>query len=390
MPGGRLAFMSEGIIYLDNAATSWPKPASVVRAMSAFLESGAGSPHRGGHKLALAAGRVVREARVKLAKLLNASDPSRIVHCFNGTDALNVAIKGVLHEGDHAICTALDHNSVSRPLEGLRKRGVITLTRVPVGPDGCIDPDEVAAAVTLRTRLITVLHASNVTGTIQPVEAVGRIARERDVIFLLDAAQTAGVLNIDVEAWPVDLVAFPCHKALQGPQGTGALYVGPRAELTPFREGGTGADSDHPTQPEDLPTWLEAGIPNAAGLAGLSAALDELDPARNLQHERDLLGRVIDAFRDDDRVTLYCAPSLERSAGCLSFNIAGIGPDEVSAIFDESFGIAVRPGLHCAPYLHRALGTHPDGSVRIAPGPTTTVQQIDICISAIREIADEH
>jgi len=382
--------MSEGVIYLDNAATSWPKPASVVRAMSAFMESGAGSPHRGGHKLALAAGRVVREARVKLAKLLNASDPSRIVHCFNGTDALNVAIKGVLHEGDHVICTALDHNSVSRPLEGLKKRGVITMTRVPVGADGCIDPDDVAAAVTPKTKLITVLHASNVTGTIQPVEAVGRIARERDVVFLLDAAQTAGVVDIDVEAWPVDLVAFPCHKALQGPQGTGALYVGRRAKLTPFREGGTGADSDHPTQPEDMPTWLEAGIPNAVGLAGLSAALDELDPARNLRHERHLLGRVIDAFCDDERVSLYRAPSLDGSAGCLSFNIAGVGPDEVSAIFDESFGIAVRPGLHCAPYFHRALGTHPDGSVRIAPGPTTTVDQIETCISAIGEIADEH
>ncbi len=375
------------LIYLDNAATSWPKPPGVNRAMAAFhLEQG-GGPSRGGHRLAVAATRVVDEARAKLANLFGVSDPARMIHCFNCSDALNMAIKGVLREGDHVVCTALDHNSISRPLEAMVRRGFISLTRVSVGANGMIDPDDIRAAITPKTKLLATVHASNVTGAITPAAELARIAREHDLLFLLDAAQTAGVVDIHVDALAVDLLAFPGHKALLGPMGTGGLYVGTRATLNSFREGGTGFDSDFPTQPEDYPTWLEAGTPNAVGLAGLVAALAELDPPATLRHERTLIQRVIDGLSGDDRITLYRAPSVETGVGCLSFRIAGLDPQDTAAILDESFDIAVRAGLHCAPYIHRALGSHPDGTVRISLGPNTTEAEVDTFIAAVREIA---
>ncbi len=381
--------MITSCIYLDNAATSWPKPACVNEAMATFHNDCAGGPNRGGHRMAVAATRAVQDARAKLARLFGVSDSSRLIHCFNCTDALNIAIKGALCEGDHVVCTALDHNSISRPLEAMARRGFVTLTRVAVGESGMIDPDDIRAAITSKTKLLATVHGSNVTGVITPAAQLGKIARDHDLLFVLDAAQTAGIVDINVEALAVDLLAFPGHKALLGPMGTGGLYVGPRAQMQPFREGGTGFDSDFPTQPEDYPTWLEAGTPNAVGLAGLLAAMDELTPAATLQHERMLIGRIIEALSDDDRVSLYHAPSIEASVGCLSFTIAGYDPGDVAAILDESFGIAVRAGLHCAPYIHRALGTHPNGTVRVSPGPTTTEAEVDALIAAIREIAGE-
>ncbi|MEK7730287.1 MAG: aminotransferase class V-fold PLP-dependent enzyme, partial [Planctomycetota bacterium] len=262
--------MPRPTVYLDNASTSWPKPRRVIDEMMRFMAEDGGSPGRGGHRQAVAAERIVRDVRVKLARLIHADDPKRIIHCLNGTDALNIALKGSLREGDHVVCNQLDHNSVSRPLEALAARKFISLTRVPVSGDGCIDPDVVRKAITSATRLVTSVHASNVTGIIQPVAEIGRIAREHDLLFLVDAAQTAGVVDIDVEAMYIDLLAFPCHKSLLGTSGTGALYVGKRADVRPWREGGTGADSIYPTQPEEFPTRLEAGSPNTAGLAGLN------------------------------------------------------------------------------------------------------------------------
>lgn len=382
--------MPDTCIYLDNAATSWPKPASVIDAMTAFAKESAGGPHRGGHRLAVAATRVVQNARVQLANRFGVDDPTRVVHCFNGTDALNIALKGSLAEGDHVVCTVLDHNSISRPLEAMARRGFVTLTRVGVGANGRLDPDDVRAAITPKTKLIVTVHAGNVNGVITPAAQLGAVAREHDLLFVLDAAQTAGLVDVNVTALSVDLLAFPGHKALLGPMGTGGLYVGPRATLRAFREGGTGFDSNLPTQPTALPTWLEAGTPNALGLAGLIAGMRDSEPGHALAHERRLIQRVMDGLGDDGRVTLYAAPSMQDSVGCLSLTIAGYDPEDVAAILDESFGICVRAGLHCAPYFHRALGTHPGGTVRVSPGPTTTEADIDTLIAAVREIADAH
>ena len=378
--------MPKPTIYFDNASTSWPKPQRVIDAMSRFLTNEAGGPGRSGHRLAIAAERVVDGVRVKLAKLLHADEPERIIHCLNGTDALNIAIKGTLRQGDHVVCTALDHNSVSRQLEALCKTGFITRTRVDVSSDGVLDPDDVRRAITPATRLITTVHASNVTGAIQPVETIGKIATEHDAVFLLDAAQTAGVVEIDVRAIRADLVAFPGHKALLGPAGTGALYAGPRTNLRPWREGGTGADSIHPTQPGELPTRLEAGMPNTVGLAGLSAALDELDGAAILAHERKMIERLLGAITENDRIHVSPTPRSNACVGLISLSLDGLAPVDVAAILDESFGIAVRPGLHCAPYAHQAIGTFPDGTVRVAPGWSTTPEQVDQLATALQAI----
>jgi len=373
-------------IYLDNASTSWPKPPRVAAEMTRFLAEDAGSPGRAGHRLAIAAERVIGEVRLKLARLIRADDPDRIALCLNGTDALNMAIKGVVRQGDHVICTVLDHNSVSRPLESLAAAGVITLTRLPIGGDGCIDPDAVRTAITPRTRLVCVNHASNVIGVIQPVAEVGRIAREHDVFFLVDAAQSIGVLDIDVRSMSIDLLAFPGHKALLGPTGTGALWVGERAKLRPWREGGTGADSVFPTQPTDFPTWLEAGTPNTVGLAGLNAALDDVNPPRTLAHDRSMLAVLVDALEGTKAVRIAGSNNLESCVGVLSLTVEGMSPVDVAAILDESFGIAVRPGLHCAPDVHRTLGTFPDGTIRISPGWANTMADMDRLAAALLEI----
>ncbi len=379
--------ISRPTVYLDNASTSWPKPRRVIDEMVRFLAEEGGSPGRGGHRMAVGAERIVREVRVKLARLIHADDPNRIIHCFNGTDALNIALKGSLREGDHVVCTQLDHNSVSRPLEAMVARKFITLTRVPVGGDGCVDPDSIRGAITLETRLVTTVHASNVTGILQPVAEIGGVTRERELLFLVDAAQTAGVVDIDVEAMNIDLLAFPGHKSLLGPSGTGVLYVGKRAEIGPFREGGTGAESSNPMQPKELPTRLEAGTHNTVGLAGLNAALDGLNPTQALAHEGRFIERLIRGLEDSDKVRIFGDAPPSHRVGLLSLWIDGISPVDAAAILDETFGIAVRAGLHCAPHAHRALGTFPDGTIRVSPGWNTTEAEMDQLIAALREIA---
>ncbi|GMU23541.1 MAG: cysteine desulfurase [Phycisphaerae bacterium] len=374
------------IIYLDNAATSWPKPACVQAEMARFLAEDAANPGRAGHRMAVAAERMLDDVRGKLARLFDAPDPHRVVFTLNCTDALNMAIKGVVREGDHVITSTLEHNSVSRPLQALFDAKCIGLTRVPMTEGGFIDPLAVEAAITPRTRLIAVTHCSNVLGTIQPAEDIGRIARAHDLLFLLDAAQSAGLVPISVRRMNIDLLAFPGHKSLLGPPGTGGLYVGERADPRPWREGGTGGDSSSPTQPHVYPYWLEGGTPNTPGIAGLGAAVDYVlaqDPARTLGHERAMAGRIIDALAGDDRFRLLGPSDDTLRTGVVSLNAEGLLPVELGTALDESFRIAVRPGLHCAPYIHRELGTFPDGAVRIAPGPFTSSDEIEKLIEAL-------
>jgi cysteine desulfurase / selenocysteine lyase len=376
--------MNPPTIYLDNAGTSWPKPACVIEAMTRFQAQDAGNPGRALHRMAVATDRMLADVRAQLTRLVGGDTPERMILCLNGSDALNIAIKGVLEEGDHVVTSAVEHNSVSRPLQAMAHRGWISLTRVQASPSGVVDPDDVRAAMTPKTRLVTCLHASNVTGAIQPIEDIGLIARKHDALFLVDAAQSAGVLPISVGDMHIDLLAFPGHKSLLGPAGTGALYVGPRANLKPFREGGTGVDSETPLQPTDFPFLLEAGTPNTIGFAGLLAALEVLAPETAIHHERRLLRRLV-AGVDSDRVRFIGDPDVTRRVGVVSFLVDGIAPMEMAAALDRDHAIAVRPGLHCAPYVHKALGTYPDGTVRVSVGPFTTNDEIDTLAAALCE-----
>ncbi len=380
------------MIYLDNAATSFPKPERVYEAMDQFARTSLGNPGRSGHRLAVGSEQVLDEVRHLLNQLFNGESPERFILTFNCTDGLNMAIKGVLNDGDHVITTVLEHNSVSRPLVAMERAGRIELTRVPCDAYGFVDPDEIARSVRPNTRLIVMTHASNVLGTVQPIAEVGRIARERDLLFLVDAAQTAGVVPIDVRAMCIDLLAFPGHKALYGPTGTGGLYVGPRAKLRPWREGGTGGDSSSPTQPEELPYYLEGGTPNVHGVVGLREGIRYvldvgMDKIRN--HELDLVEQVVAWAEQEEHFQVLGRFDRHSHVGTLSLHCDLLPAQDVGQILDEAFEIAIRPGLHCAPYAHRQFGTFPDGTIRISPGAFNTEEDIATLCDALAYIARE-
>jgi cysteine desulfurase / selenocysteine lyase len=377
------------VIYLDNAATSFPKPEGVYAALDRFARTTLANPGRAGHKMALAAEHTLDDARHRLNRFFNGRAVERWVFTLNGTDALNMAFKGVLNDGDHVITTDLEHNSVSRPLVALAEEGRIGLTRVAAGPDGTVRPAAIAAAMTGRTRLVAITHASNVLGTVQPIAEIAAVARTHHALVLVDAAQTAGVIPIDVQAASIDLLAFPGHKSLLGPTGTGALYVAPHVNLRPWREGGTGGDSSSPTQPKEFPYYLEGGTPNVLGVAGLIAGLDFVEE-RGLDairaHELDLCDQLRDALATMPGFEVFGHGDRARRVGTVSFRCDAMPATDLGAILDQSFDIAVRPGLHCAPYIHRALGTFPDGLVRVSTGPFNTAADIDRLIAALREI----
>jgi cysteine desulfurase/selenocysteine lyase len=379
------------MIYLDNAATSFPKPEPVYAALDRFARTSLANPGRAGHRMAVAAERTLDQARHALNQFFGGAGPERWIFTLNCTDGLNLAIKGIVQPGDHVITTDLEHNSISRPLVALQKAGVITLTRV-ASLAGYVDPEAIRQAITPRTALIAMTHASNVLGTVQPIEVIAAIAREAGALFLVDAAQSAGVVPIDLRATPIDLLAFPGHKALYGPTGTGALYVGPRSDgkFRPWREGGTGGDSSSATQPADLPFFLEGGTPNVLGVAGLAAGVAwvaERGPDALRQHEVDLLELVAEWAQDADCWQIAGRWDPATHVGALSLIVPeSLSPQDLGAILDASFDIAVRPGLHCAPYIHRAIGTFPDGTLRLSPGPFTTRDEIAAFLSALTEI----
>jgi cysteine desulfurase/selenocysteine lyase len=384
------------MIYLDNAATSFPKPEQVLRGMDTFVRSSAANPGRSGHRRAVEAEAMINETRLLLARLLGFSRPERIVFTLNATDALNMAIKGVLRPGDHAITSALEHNSISRPLNQLERDGIITLTRLPANGNHQIDPDEVVKAFKPATRLVALTHASNVTGTVQDIVAIGPAVRERNAFFLVDASQSAGVVPIRFEKDCLDLLAFTGHKALLGPTGTGGLVVGERVEVAPWREGGTGGDSSSPVQPSELPHRLEGGTPNVFGIAGLREGvrlLLERGVDNVLAHERSLISEFYRALRDPGLFSWYGADRtisehrVEGRVGLVGINLPGLAPAEVAAILDERFDIAVRAGLHCAPYAHKHLGTYPEGFVRFSVGILTTAEDVRQAAVALDEIA---
>ena len=376
-------------IYLDNAATSFPKPEAVYQTLDRFARTSLANPGRAGHKMALLAEHALDDGRHRLNQFFNGKAADRFAFTLNCTDALNMAFKGVLKAGDHVITTDLEHNSVSRPLRAMELAGFITLTRVKADGGGTVNPDDIRKAITAKTRLIAITHASNVVGTIQPVTEIGAIARERDVHFLVDAAQTAGVVPVDIQAMNIDLLALPGHKGLMGPTGTGTLYVSPRVKITAWREGGTGGDSSSETQPKEFPYFLEGGTPNVLGVAGLSAGIQWVE-GEGLEkihaHEVGLTERLWLALDEIGGFEIFGHRDTARRVGTLSFRCEALAATEIGGILDQAFDIAIRPGLHCAPYIHRAIGTFPEGTVRVSPGPFNTAEDIDRLAAALREI----
>lgn len=378
------------IVYLDNAATSWPKPPEVRAALDEYFGMGGGNPGRSGHRMSIAAARIVEDARDEIAAILGVPDPTRVALTKNATEGLNMAIYGSLQPGDHAITSSIEHNSVMRPLRHLEAEGV-DLTVVPCRPDGTLDPAATRDAIRPETRLIVTLHGSNVMGSLLPVGDIAGIARESGVPYLVDASQTAGSIPLDAPGLGVDMVAVTGHKGLLGPTGTGALWVRDGIDLPSFLRGGTGSRSDLEIQPEFMPDSLESGTLNVAGLAGLAAGIRYLRD-RGIdsiaRHERSLVARFLDGTGSLKGVTVYGPDAVDDRCGVISFDIDGLTCSEVGTLLDQRFGIMSRVGLHCAPGAHRTMGTFPTGTVRFGLSPFTTVEEIDFSLEAIAEIRD--
>jgi cysteine desulfurase family protein len=377
------------MIYLDNAATSFPKPEGVYRALDRFARTALANPGRAGHRMAVGAKRALDDARHRLNRFINGAAPERIAFALNCTDALNMAVKGVLNPGDHVVTTDLEHNSVSRPLVAMANAGTISLTRVAADGGGTVDPDAIRAAITPQTKLVALTHASNVLGTVQPVGEIGRICKEKCVLFLVDAAQTLGVRPVDVRSLNVDLLAFPGHKGLFGPTGTGGLYVAPGVPIRAWREGGTGGDSKSPTQPAEFPHYLEGGTSNVLGVVGMVAGLDfveEKGVEAIRAHELALCDRLRHKLADRPEIVFVGHADNSRRVGTLSFRCKTLGSEDLAGVLDTSFDVAVRAGNHCAPYVHKAVGSYDDGLVRVSPGPFNTEADIDRLASALTEI----
>ena len=377
------------MIYLDNAATSLRKPEPVVQAVTAALCS-MGNVGRGVNEGSLSAARVVYGAREKLSAFFGGDDPSRVCFTCNSTEALNIAIFGLLGPGDHIISTDLEHNSVLRPLYRLEGLGA-ELSFLPADRRGCVDYDALPGLLRPNTRAVVCTHASNLTGNALDIRRIGAFARERGLLFIVDASQTAGSFPISVEEDHISALCFTGHKGMMGPQGTGGLVIGRGVEIRPFKTGGTGVQSHLKEQPSAYPTRLEAGTLNGHGIAGLSAAVDFLnDTGIETIHAREekLMRRFYEGVRAVPGVTVY-GDFDHRRAPIVTLNIGDMDSGEVSDILMEDFGIAVRSGAHCAPRMHEALGTTAQGAVRFSFGYFNTEADADAAIEAVRSIAEE-
>lgn len=378
------------MIYLDNAATTWPKPPGVEKIMLETLREKGANPGRGGHQMSLAAGRIIYQTRELVARVFGISDPSRIIFTLNCTEALNLALKGLLRPGDHVVTSSMEHNSMIRPLRALTSTGV-EFTAVPCNERGELDLEDLKRAVQHNTRLIALTHASNVTGTLLPIADAGRIARERRLIFLVDVAQTAGIFPIDVEDLNIDLLAFPGHKGLYGPPGTGGLYLREGISLIPLKHGGTGSYSESEDQPEVMPDMYESGTPNTVGIAGLGAGIEFI-----LQEGLDRIRTKEEALLEQLRSGLAAIPGLriygpEQSprAPTLAVNLGDTDSKEVAFLLDRIYKIAVRAGIHCAALAHRTLGTAKQGVVRFSLSYFNTPEEIQEAIRAMEELSRE-
>ena len=381
-------------IYLDNAATSWPKPKEMIQAMVDFNANVGANPGRSGHRLSIEAGRIVFNTRATVASLLGAGDPHTVIFTRNATEGMNTVVRGLLHPGDHVITSSVEHNSVMRPLRALEPEGV-ELSVVQCSVTGDISPDDIAAAIRKNTKIIIITHASNVTGTIVPVADIAKMARENSVIVCVDAAQTLGSIPIDVVRDNIDILVFTGHKSLNGPQGTGGFYIrkGLEKMVNPLERGGTGSGSEFEEQPDFMPDRFESGTPNTIGIAGLGAGAGHV-AAMGVESIREketaLTGLFLDGIRGIRGVRIYGDTDPGRRTALASFTIDGMSPSDISFDLDERFNIMSRPGLHCAPSAHRTIGTFPDGTVRFSFGIFTTEEEIKTAIKAVETLSYEN
>ncbi|MDR0817033.1 MAG: aminotransferase class V-fold PLP-dependent enzyme [Clostridiales Family XIII bacterium] len=409
-------------IYLDNAATSYPKPGSVIDAVNEAMLN-AGNPGRSGHALSLWSGRAIESARINVAAIFGEQNASRIVFALNTTDALNTAIHGILNAAGtdnldpatgkehsnpaagkdsphpasaalpHVVTTSMEHNSVIRPLEALTEAGTLgSYTAVKTDQKNGTDPALIKAAIRPDTRLVVCTHVSNVTGTVNPVSEIGLVCKEAGIPFLVDAAQSAGYIPFTAKELNADMIAFPGHKGLLGPQGTGGLWIREGFELKESRQGGTGSKSEERSQPKDMPDRFESGTQNTIGLAGLSAGAGyvlDRGIAAIAAHEAAMSNKMLDGLSRIKGIEIFGPPQGRGRSGVISFRINGTSPQETSSILDNAFNIAVRSGLHCAPIAHETIGTlNTGGTVRVSAGIFTTEGETDAFLEAVAEIAN--
>ncbi|MFD2170633.1 aminotransferase class V-fold PLP-dependent enzyme [Tumebacillus lipolyticus] len=378
------------MIYLDNAASSWPKPTEVLAKMEECLREYAANPGRGSHQLSMKASRVIFEARRKVAGLFGVKNPDNIIFTQNATEALNMGILGYLKQGDHAITTMIEHNSVRRPLEYVRRERGVELTYVQGDGSGLISPESIREAIQENTKLIVVTHGSNLTGTLVPIAEIGAIAKEHNIVLLVDVCQTAGVYSIDVEEMNIGMLAFTGHKSLYGPQGTGGLYLHPEIDLDPFMHGGTGGYSELLEMPSTRPDRYEAGTRNTVGIAGLLAGISFIESIgleKIREHEERLAFLLQKGLEAIPGVTVYGPALGEPRVPIISFTVEGFESHEIGFILDRNYQICVRSGLHCAPVAHETIGTVEQGAVRASLGWFNTEQEVEALIQAVAEIA---
>jgi cysteine desulfurase family protein len=380
------------MIYLDNAATTFPKPEGVYEQTFRFLKESGGNPGRGGHYFANASRQVVEESRQHIARFLGIRDPKRVIFTANCTDSINMVLKSYLKPGSHVVASNLDHNAVSRPLETLRRSGIIELTRIRFNSEGFALPAWFEGAVRHNTTLIVLCHGSNVLGTVQDLKAIAKLSKAKGIPLLVDAAQTVGRIAISADEAAM-FVACSAHKALFGLPGLGILTLPENSELQPLREGGTGTSSESVIHPQQLPERLEAGTPNVPAIASLKYGLDFIErEGMDRIHEKEmrLLNQLHSQLKEDPRFEFYSGPDCGPHVAVAALNIKGVPAEEAAAILDQSFGIAVRAGLHCAAVLHQQLGTTPGGCLRLSPGFFNSEEDIDQTAKALKQIAEKY
>ncbi|AOT70476.1 aminotransferase class V-fold PLP-dependent enzyme [Geosporobacter ferrireducens] len=379
------------MIYLDNAATTYPKPEAVYQAMDQCMREYNANPGRSGHKMALVSGRSIYNTRDLLCRLFHIDNPMQIIFTHNATDSLNLALKGLLKPGDHVVTTSMEHNSMMRPIMALEELGIEN-TVVQCDTTGSLNPKQIEAALRPNTKLIAMTHASNVVGTLMPIAEVGAIAKQSNVLLLVDAAQTAGIYPIDVQRMNIDLLAAPGHKGLMGPQGTGILYIREGITLKHMKEGGTGSKSEFLTQPEILPDRYESGTPNTPGIVGLGAGVayileEGIEKIRT--HEEELTKYFLKELEKIEGIRIYGPKDHRKQAAVISINLGEEDSSEVSYVLDQVFDIAVRSGLHCAPMAHKTIGTFEQGTIRFSIGYFNTREDIDKAVDALTRIKEE-
>lgn len=376
-------------VYLDNAATSYPKPDIVIDKISDFMKNIGATAGRGAYKSAIAADRLIFDCRNNLCKLFNGKDPSRVIFTYNITDSLNIIINGILKPGDHVITSSLEHNSVWRPLNILKRDRNVEISQTPCTSEGITKPEEVEKLIRENTRLIVFTHASNVLGTIQPIREIGALAKKHNIPFLVDSAQTAGAYPIDVQKDNIDILAFTGHKSLFGPTGTGGFLLNCSSNIKPLKSGGTGVDSKNPYQPDFFPNKFEPGTLNVAGIVGLGEAIKYISNlgVENIRAKEDeIIEYALKKLIQVPGICIYGPRDPKKIVGVISFNIKGMSGEEIAFKLDQEYDIMLRVGFHCAPTAHKVMGTYETGAMRISIGYFNTKKDIDILTAALKDI----